>query len=130
MIAKLILREAPMRAFIAGVAGVIAAGIVPGYAAGPMTPKDIQATFFTGQPFTAATPSKVKFTMVFAPDGKVTREPVGKAGAKGEGSWKLSNDGFCTSWKSAKPNCYRILTSGQNKWSVMQGATVIAIWTK
>ena len=36
---------------------------------------DIQSTFFNGQPFTAATPSNVKFKMTFTADGKMKREP-------------------------------------------------------
>ncbi len=119
-----------MRAFIVGAACVVAAGIVPGHAAGPLSPTEIQATFFNGEAFTASTPAKVKFKMTFRTDGTITRQPVGKAGAKGEGAWTLNQDGFCTSWKSAKANCFRLLTSGKNRWSVMQGATVIAIWTK
>jgi hypothetical protein len=95
-----------------------------------MTPADIQKTFFTGQPFTASTPSNVQYKVTFTPDGKVTREPVGKAGVKGDGTWKLDKDGFCTAWKGSKPNCFVVLTSGENKWSVMKGSTVIAVWTK
>jgi hypothetical protein len=45
-------------------------------AAEPMAPNDIKATFFTGQPFTAASPSGAKFKMTFTPDGKTTREPL------------------------------------------------------
>ena len=45
--------------------------------------------------------------MVFTPDGKATREPIGKAGVKGEGTWKIVKEGFCTSWKAASRNCYR-----------------------
>jgi len=44
-------------------------------AAEAMAPNDIKATFFTGQPFTAASPSGAKFKMTFTPDGKMTREP-------------------------------------------------------
>ena len=95
-----------------------------------LLPKDIQATFFTGQPFTASTPQKVKFKMVFTADHKATREPLGKVGTAGEGKWKLSNDGFCTSWKDNRFNCYRLITSGENKWSVMQGTTAQAFWSK
>jgi hypothetical protein len=99
-------------------------------AAVKLAPKDIQATFFTGQPFTAATPSNVKFKMVFTPDGKATREPMGKAGIKGQGTWKLSTDGFCTAWSGATPNCYTLVASGDNKWSVMNRQTLAAIWSK
>jgi len=64
-----------------------------------LSPKEIQAEFCNGQPFTSSTPSNTKFTMVFKVDGKVTRKPQGKTGVGGEGTWKLSKDGFCTTWK-------------------------------
>ncbi len=102
---------------------------IPARAAG-LDGNAIKQTFFNGEPFMASTPSRVKYTMVFTPDGKATREPQGKAGAKGEGTWKLVKEGFCTSWKGAKANCYRLVPSGEKRWSVMSGATVIAIWTK
>jgi hypothetical protein len=95
-----------------------------------MSPDDIKNNFFSGKPFTASTPSNTRFRMVFTPDGKVTRTPVAKKGAKGEGEWKLSQDGFCTTWKGAKPNCFRIIASGNNRWSVLQGTTVVATWSR
>jgi len=45
------------------------------FAAEPMAPNDIQATFFNGKPFTASTTSGTQFKMVFTPDGKMTRQP-------------------------------------------------------
>ena len=84
-----------MRAALAGVA--VAALIVDvALAASKLTPKEIQTEFFDGKAFTAATTSGTKFKMTFSGDGKVTREPQDKAGAKGEGTWKLSKDGFCS----------------------------------
>lgn len=100
-------------------------------ATGKLAPETIQSTFFNGQVFTAATPSGgVKFKMVFTPDGKVTREPVDRAGRKGEGTWTLSKDGFCTTWKGGKQNCYRLIAAGENKWSVMNGPALMAVWSK
>jgi hypothetical protein len=113
--------------FAAGVA--VIAVTAPALAAG-LEPNEIQSTFFTGQPFTSSTPTNVKFKMVFTADGKMTREPVGTAGAKGEGTWKLSKEGFCTTWKGSKPNCFRIITAGDNKWSVVKGTAAVATWTK
>ena len=113
-----------MRALlIAGVA--VVAVTAPAFAAA-LAPNEIQSTFFTGQAFTSSTPANVKFKMVFTPDGKMTREPVGTAGAKGEGTWKLSKEGFCTTWKGSKPNCFQIVTAGDNKWSVVKGTTAVA----
>jgi len=119
-----------MRAAIAwATVAALVAGITASVAAARMAPADIQATFFTGQPFTAATPANVKYRMTFTPDGNVTREPLGKAGAKGEGTWKLSQEGFCTTWKGSKQNCFVVL-SGIGKWSVLSGTAVVAYWTK
>ena len=95
---------------------VVAAPAAP---AGKIVPADIQSTFFTGKPFTSATPQNIKYKMVFSPDGTMTREPLGKAGVKGDGSWKLSKDGFCTTWKGSPSNCFTLISAGDNKWSVL-----------
>jgi hypothetical protein len=95
-----------------------------------LAPADIQKTFFNGQTFTSATPSNIQFRMTFTDDGKVVREPVGKSGVKGEGTWKLDKDGFCTTWKNSKPNCFVVVATGDNKWSVMRGPAVVGVWSK
>jgi hypothetical protein len=100
------------------------------FAAQPTVPSDIQATFFNGQPFTASTPSGTKFKMIFMPDGTMTREPRGKSGKKSSGTWKLDTAGFCTTWKQAESNCYTIIPSGKNKWSVQKGSSIVAVWAK
>src|ERR1700730_15312081 len=91
------LRRNPMRIRIAGAACALLCALSAGAStavAAPLAPADVQTTFFNGQPFTSSTPQNSKFTMVFTADGKITRKPLGKGGAKGEGTWKLSNDGF------------------------------------
>jgi hypothetical protein len=125
------LERAPMRAAIIGItSGALLASTGIVFAATRLAPNEIQATFFNGQAFTSSTPSNIKFKMVFMPDGKVTREPLGKSGIKGDGTWKLSKDGFCTTWKGSKANCFTVVSSGQNKWSVMKGTAPIAYWNK
>jgi hypothetical protein len=94
-----------------------------------LSPSDIQTTFFNGQPFTASTPSNLKFKMIFTADGKMKREPF-SGGGKGEGTWKLSKDGFCTTWKGAKDNCFTVVSAGENQWSVLRGSTIMATWSK
>ena len=100
----------------------------------PLAPSEIQTTFFTGQAFTATTPSGTKFKMTFTPDGKMTREPLAQRGNKSTGTWKLNAKGFCTTWSHSKSNCFTIVPGGENKWSV-QGiattiATTVAVWSK
>jgi hypothetical protein len=118
-----------MRAMLAGIllvglAGPATAQIVK------LAPKDIQAQFFDGKAFTAATTSGTKFKMTFSPDGKSVREPQDKAGTKGEGTWKLSKEGFCTAWKGSAQNCYTLVSIEKNRWSVVKGATTVATWSK
>ena len=110
-------------------AAVITACMTAPAAAAVLTPNEVKDTFFTGQPFTASA-TNIKYKMLFTADGKMTREPIGAGVAKNEGTWKLTKDGFCTTWKGAKANCYRIQTAGDNRWSVMKGTTVVATWTK
>ena len=121
-----------MRISIAGavIALLVSTGIAFAAPAARLAPKDIQTTFFTGQAFTASTPNNIKYKMVFTADGKVTREPLGKSGVKGDGTWKLSKDGFCTTWKGSKANCFHLVAGGENKWSVMKGTSLVATWTK
>ena len=106
-----------------------------GLAAEPMAANEIKATFFTGQPFTAVSPSGAKFKMTFTPDRKMTREPLeGSSGNGSAGTWKLNAKGFCTAWKHAKLNCFTVIPAGENKWSVQKTATTItttvAVWSK
>ena len=55
----------------------------------------------------------------FTSDNKMTREPVGKTGAKGEGTWRLSQDGFCSTWKGGRENCFRVRQAAttNGRWS-------------
>jgi hypothetical protein len=109
-------------------AGIGAAGAAP---PGILAPNDIQTTFFNGEPFTSSTPQNIKYKMVFTADGKMTRTPLGKAGVKGEGTWKLSKDGFCTTWSTATTsNCFNLIAAGDKKWSVLKGTAAIGTWSR
>jgi hypothetical protein len=106
-------------------------GIACAAPAGKLAPNDIQSTFFNGEAFTSSTPSQaITYKMVFMADGTMTRDPQGKSGVKGEGTWKLSKDGFCTTWKNSPQNCFTLMSGSDNKYSVMKGNTLIGIWTK
>jgi len=123
-----------MRAGFASLAagGVLAASTVASVFAAPaakLSPSDIQTTFFNGQPFTASSPSNSKFKMTFTADGKMKRQPIG-TGKRGEGTWKLSSDGFCRTWKGAKEECFTVVSVGTKKWSVLHGSTIVATWSK
>lgn len=110
-------------------------------AAESRSPAEIRATFFNGRPFTAISPSGAKFKMTFTPDGKIStpdgkisRESLEQAGTKSVGTWKINAKGFCTAWNRAALNCFTVVPSGENKWSVQKIATTIAttvaVWSK
>jgi hypothetical protein len=127
--------SAGMANVIAGFAAIVfftgtAATASAAAPAGKLSPEQIQSTFFDGKPFTAATTSNVKFKMTFSADGKMKREPAGGGGGKGEGTWKLSKEGFCSAWKGAGTNCFIVVAAGDNKWSVLKGSTILATWSK
>jgi len=121
-----------MNARIVGAAAALlfSTGLLLAAPGGRLAPKDIETLFFNGKPFTASTPANVKFKMVFAPEGTMTREPLAKSGAKSEGTWKLSPDGFCSTWKGSKQNCYRVQESGPNKWAIIVSTQAVAYWSK
>jgi hypothetical protein len=112
-----------------GVLAVAFATSVFAEPAAKLSPSDIQAAFFNGKPFIATSPSKLRFKMIFTADGKMKRQPIG-GGRRGEGTWRLSKDGFCTAWKGAKDNCFVVVAAGKAKWSVLRGSTVMATWSK
>jgi hypothetical protein len=115
------------RAMIVGLTGcVLPFGVAVAAPGARLMPAEIQATFFNGKSFTAASPSGVKFKMTFTADGKAKRVPAGKGGARSEGEWKLD----CTTWKGSAESCFTVITNGTNKWSVMKGAVVMATWSK
>ena len=101
-----------------------------------LTGDQIKANFFNGKPFVATSTTRQRFTMIFTPDGKATREQLKKPGEPTEkvsGTWKVVKEGFCTSWKQGSPaTCYRLVPNSLDdaKWSVMKGAVTVASWTK
>jgi hypothetical protein len=116
-----------------GIAGIVVCAVLFSGVAGAaskLSPTEIQATFFDGAEFTAATPSGIRFKMTFTADGKARRMPTGNGGSRSEGSWKLDESGYCTTWKGGKPNCFTVVVADKNKWSVMRGPAVIATWSK
>jgi hypothetical protein len=72
-----------MRNLLLACAGIIAFGALAH--AGPLAPKDIQATFFTGQPFTASTPKGIKYKIGVHRRGQDHSRAGGQGGYQGRG---------------------------------------------
>lgn len=70
-----------MRNLLLACAGIIAFSALAH--AGPLAPKDIQATFFTGQPFTASTPKGIKYKIGVHRRGQDHSRAGGQGGYQG-----------------------------------------------
>lgn len=94
-----------------------------------LTPAEIMATFATGVPFTATAPSGKVFMITLKPDGTAQNVPKGKKKGK-TGKWRLSDDGYCTSWEKTAENCYKIRQIGTTYEVVTPGDVTVAHWSK
>ena len=98
-------------------------------AAAAMSPDAIKATFGTGTPFSSASPSGARYTLVLKPDGTATRTPK-RSKAATSGTWHLSKDGYCSTWSGGTESCYTIQQNG-TKYTVLDAhGKTAAVWSK
>src|SRR3954468_6458228 len=72
-----------------------------------LTPDQIKATFITGVAFTAEAMGGKTKTITLNPDGSATLVAKGKKTGQ-TGKWRLSTDGYCSTWNKGTENCYLI----------------------
>ncbi len=92
---------------------ILAAGTASAMAAsGALSPNQIRSTFGTGKPFSAVSASgRSAYWFTFKADGSALAVPKGqKAGA--QGTWRLSNDGYCSQWGAGTEHCYTVDKNG------------------
>jgi hypothetical protein len=101
--------------------------LAAGPAAKPMTPKEIQATFGTGTPFTSSTPSGTSYTITLNSDGTASRLPKkGKVAITGK--WRVSKDGYCSTWGKSSENCYQV-EKDSDRYKVLDAhGAAVAYW--
>jgi hypothetical protein len=96
-------------------------------AAAALTPREIGATFATGTPFSSTTPSGTSYSIVLKSDGSASRTPS-RSNTAIAGTWRLSTDGYCSTWGKSAENCYRVeKDAGRYKVLDKSGSTV-AYW--
>ena len=93
----------------------------------PLSRDEIKSLFGSGAPFTA-TVSARPYTVALKPDG--TGAMIPKTGAIGRnGTWRLPEDGLCTTWGKDPEQCFTVQRSGA-KYEVLRGGKLAAVWTK
>jgi hypothetical protein len=85
-----------------------AAVLVPGLAAAQaITPKEIQETW-VGRSLPGSVANGRGFVIAFKADGTITI--TGEA-ANDSGTWRLSDDGYCVTWKTIRAGTERCFTA-------------------
>lgn len=77
----------------------------------PVPAKEIQDTW-VGKLLSGATAAGAKATMRLEPDGKAL---LSAGNTTDTGTWRLSDNGYCTTWKvirAGQERCYTVLRSG------------------
>ncbi len=102
----------------AGAASAVAAGA-------PLTANQIRSTFGSGKPFSATSADgRATYWFTFNSDGSAQAVPKGqKSGA--HGTWRLSNNGYCSQWGNGAEHCYTVDKNG-SQYDVRDGGAVVA----
>ena len=78
---------------------------------GPVAAKEIQDTW-VGKELTGTTASGAKATMRLEPDGKAS---VSAGNTSDTGTWRISESGYCTTWKTIRAGqerCFTVVRAG------------------
>ena len=93
-----------------------------------LTPDQIKTLFGTGKAFTATSASGIKtYSFTFNSDG--TALELLKGAKKGvSGKWRVSDNGYCTSWGGGTEHCYTV-DKGAKSYEVRDlGGNLISNW--
>ena len=92
-----------------------------------LSPDEIKAAFGTGKPFTATSASGTKiFSFTFNPDGTALEVQKGNKGISGK--WRVSSNGYCTTWGTGVEHCYTV-DKGPKGYEVRDPkGTLVANW--
>jgi hypothetical protein len=97
-----------------------------------LSPDEIKTTFATGVAFTATSASGETKRITLNPDGTatITSKAEKKKSASKSGKWRLSADGYCSTWGKGSENCYLIKPNGKKFDVLTAKKEVIAHWSK
>lgn len=112
---------------------VFAAALVPSLAGAVLAaelvpPTLLDANFFDAKPITTTDAKGRVSKIVFTPGGTLTR--TSSSGQESQGTWRLSDDGFCMQAGTAKrESCYVVVKRDDGKFAAMKAGQPF-IWEK
>lgn len=95
--------------------------------------EEIKATWFDGKPIIATGPDGSRYQMVFTPDGKASRTPIGPKKPKTvNGFWRVIAEGYCSRWAgNNREKCFNLRKSPDGSETVVRfGLQVAATWMR
>ena len=94
-----------------------------------VAPTALTTTFFDSKPITTTDAKGRASQLTFTPNGTLTRTTA--AGKASEGTWRLSEDGFCMQLAPAKrESCYVVLKRDDGKFSALKRAGEPFTWER
>src|SRR5262249_6348322 len=102
--------------------------VLPAYAAEFLTPDEIKTIFGTGAPFTTESASGKKKTLTLSPDGSAKVISKDKKATE-SGTWRVSADGYCSTWGKSTENCYLIKKVGKKFEVLTPKKALVARWS-
>ncbi len=92
-------------------------------------PSDLNQSFFDARPITSTDAKGRDAKLVFAPGGAVTF--TNASGKASEGTWRLSDEGFCMTVGSAKrESCYIVVKQSDGKLSALKRSGQPFTWSR
>lgn len=94
---------------------------------------EIKATWFDGKPIVATGPDGKSYQMIFTPDGKASRTPIGpKKPRTVTGFWRVIAEGYCSRWTgTSRERCFNLRKSPDGSETVVRfGLQVAATWKR
>jgi hypothetical protein len=113
---------------------LVAAALLPSLslaanAAELVAPALLDTTFFDSKPITATDGKGRVSQITFTPGGALSRTAAN--GKESEGTWRLSEDGFCMQIGEAKrESCYVVVKRDDGKFAAMKRSGQPFIWEK
>lgn len=98
-----------------------------------MSGEEIKATWFDGRPVIAIGPDGSRYQLVFTPDGKSTRTPIGPKKPRTVGGfWRVIAEGYCSRWAgSNRERCFNVRPSPDGTETVVRfGLQAAGTWKR
>ena len=109
-------------------AAALTAFVAPAFASELVKPSDLERDMFDAKPIKSTDARGRVSEMTFAQGGKLTRKTA--SGRVSEGTWRLSDDGFCMKLANARrEGCYLVLRGEDGKLTAWKQSGQPFTWT-